>query len=184
MVCPEQCASLGLMAVGRWLSCILFGVACTPQRVPSPEVGREAFGAASEVSQLEVGDTARYAVRFIGTGERGDREAAVTIRVLEVEAPIDTEVSAAVDCDPHDGDLGWVWNPQSAVHDLARFEVEAAPVPFEIRCIVELVAPGAPQRADEDPIEVDVAWEAVLELTAEPPFEGDLNARVDIDWIE
>ena len=172
------------MAMGRWSLCIVLGVACTPERVPSPEFGREAFGAASEVSQLEVGDTARYAVRFIGTGERGDREADMTMRVSEVEAPIDAEVSAAVDCDPHDGDLGWVWNPQSAVQDLARFEVEAAPVPFEIRCTVELVVPSAPQRAGEDPIVVSVAWEATLELTAHPPFEGDLNARVDIDPLE
>lgn len=184
LVRPGQCARLGVMALRRWLLCVGVGVGCTPERVPPPGFGPEVFGVASEVSQVEVGDTARYEVRFIGTGERGDQHAVMGMRVSEVEAPIDTEVAAAVDCDPHNGDLGWVWNPQSAVQDLAHFEVEAAPVPFDIRCTIDLVVPSAPQRAGDDPVVVNVAWEATLELVVDGRFEGDLNARVDIDSID
>ena len=123
-------------------------------------------------------------MRFVGTGERGDRYAEMLIYVSEVEAPIETEVSASVDCGPYDGEFGWVWNPQSAIQELARFEVERAPVPFDIRCTVEFSVPSAPQRDGEDTDPVIVAWEATLELVEEEPLEGELNARVDIDAVE
>jgi len=160
---------------------VLGGCVEDPQRLP---FGPEVFGTASEVTSFEIGDSARYEIRFVGTGMRGEQHAVMEMLVFEVEAPSETEVVGVTECAPYGAEQTWTGSAQSSRDGLATLEVEDAFVPFDIRCRLELQAPSAPLREGEDPVVVNIAWEATLEMLLDGPIDGELNARVDIDPVE
>ena len=188
------------MVVDRWWLLVGWGVAlagCTPERVPPP-CCTSVEGCANEVSLIEVGSTVRYKVRFVGTGPRTEVETLMRIRASEFEGsegveaftPDAIQAFSAVDCSPFsdDADLGWVYNPQSALNEIARFELEAIEVPFDVQCELELsvARPGGPERTEgQPPITTQLVWGASLELTP-PSFDGEERhrARVDIDRLD
>ena len=166
---------------------VVGAMGCAPERVP-PSCCAEAFAAESEDSEIEVGGSARYEIRFIGTGPRTEERATMTLRVLGGDLP-DATAYASVDCGPFAEDADHGWTSEMPTEELAgSFDLYAVMVPFELQCALDLhVEPleGPEREPDEQPPLAELSWLVQFEMHLEPPPHDEPHrARIDIDRLD